>query len=668
MIRTLSFVCLVIAATFARARYLIGIGKADITGPTAEVVFAGFADSNEKGSGLLNRQFARAFVVQDDSTNSRILLVNCDAFAVFQLVHTEVLTRLQTKYGSMYTEQNVLLHATHTHATPGGSSAYFLYDVSILGYIDESFRAIVDGILAAIDAAHRSLAPGTIRFNQGHLPDGGRNRSPLAYDANPAAERAQYTDDRDHTMQVLKFKDAKTGRLRGVWATYPVHPTSLTVKNTLVSGDNKGYAMFLAESHYKNKVVVGLGMSNAGDVSPNRVDNGNGTFRGEGRTPIESAEIIGTRQANKLLELLASPSVKLVGSVVGKLSYVDFSNVTLTDVEPSVDAPYAHRTCPAVLGQNFGAGSEDGRGLDQFMEGNLKANPFFQLVSFAIRPTPKWVKTCQHTNKVPLLATGLMSPVPWSPEVLPVQVVKIGQIALASVPFEVTTMAGRRIRQSIMSALGGSVSQVAIAAVSNGYAQYLTTKEEYLVQHYEGASTLFGPNQLVAVQQELARVAKSVANPSIPLASGPRPRSFDRSKLLTLQTGVVLDTHPIGWPFGSIRSNVRQATYHISNTSVKASFVGAHPKNNFQHVASFCDVEKLDPATTGFATYLTDAHWDVRFRWARVGISESTSECEWVLRSARPGVYRFRHRGFAKSWFGVLVPYEGVSASFVVVV
>ncbi|CAK4443056.1 unnamed protein product, partial [Aphanomyces euteiches] len=120
-------------------------------------------------------------------------------------------------------------------------------------------------------------------------------------------------------MRLLQFLDS-TGGLRGVWAFYPVHPTSLTQKNYLISGDNKGYAMFTVETHFNDKVVVALGISNAADVSPNRIDNGNGTFSGEGLNDIQSAEIIGTRQANKILELLSSPSEQITGSIVGKLS------------------------------------------------------------------------------------------------------------------------------------------------------------------------------------------------------------------------------------------------------------------------------------------------------------------------------------------------------------
>ncbi|KAG6953988.1 hypothetical protein JG687_00012075, partial [Phytophthora cactorum] len=412
---------------YAAATYNIGIGKSDITGPAAEVIMMGFASTDESDAGILNRLYARAFLIEDRDTSKRVVFVHCDLHSVMQLVHQEVLAQLATKYNGVYTEQNVILHATHTHAGPGGTAGYFLYDVSIFGYISENFDKIVSGIMSAIDAAHNSVQAGIIRWNKGEVSKGGKNRSPDAYLANPAAERAQYSSNIDTTMRALHFFSS-SGKLRGVLAFYPVHPTSLSVENRLISGDNKGYAEFLLEDELDN-VVVGIGIANAGDVSPNLIDNGDGTFSGEGNTTIQSAEIMGKRQYDTLSSLIKGASELIQGSVVANLSYVDFSNVALKGVTATTAEPYANRTCPAIVGQNFAAGTEDGRVLSMFTEGNLKANVLFQTVGGVIKETPQWVKDCQNVNKVPLLAVGLMEPVPWVPNILPVQVVKIGQFA-----------------------------------------------------------------------------------------------------------------------------------------------------------------------------------------------------------------------------------------------
>ncbi|GLD96668.1 hypothetical protein PINS_up005351 [Pythium insidiosum] len=229
-------------------------------------------------------------------------------------------------------------------------------------------------------------------------------------------------------------------------------------------------------------------------------------------------------------------------------------------------------------------------------------------------------------------------------------------------------MSGRRIRATVKDVLkSAGVKEVELASISNAYAQYLTTREEYFKQNYEGASTLFGPNQLEAVQQELARVAVSVANASIPLDVGPTPRQFDRSKLLNFQTGVIMDAVPIGKSFGDVRAQP-QGTYKVGAT-VWVDFYGGHPKNRLSEVSSFCDVEK-ETSPGVFSTVLTDAHWDLRFRWARVGVAESKSTCEWFIRAGNPtsvaGRYRIRHRGFSKPLIGSISEYSGVSVVFTI--
>ncbi|KAL4117379.1 hypothetical protein PRIC2_011370 [Phytophthora ramorum] len=648
------------------AAYNIGIGKSDITGPAAKVVMMGFADSSETSAGILNRQYARAFLIEDPDSDSRVMFVHCDLMSVMQLVHQEVLAEVAKKYNGVYTEQNVILHASHTHAGPGGTAGYFLYDVSIMGFISDNFDKIVSGIMEAIDAAHNSVESGTIGWNKGEVVKGGNNRSPKAYLANPEAERALYDGNIDTTMRALHFFNSD-GKLRGVLAFYPVHPTSLTGENHLVSGDNKGYAEFLLEDELDN-VTVGIGIANAGDVSPNRIDNGDGTFRGEGNTTIESAEIMGKRQYDTLSVLIKGDSELIEGSVKANLSYVDFSNVTLVDANVTIDNPYADRTCPAVVGQNFGAGTEDGRGYSMFTEGNLKTNKFFKAVGSMIKKTPQWVQDCQDANKVALLAVGLMEPKPWVPNILPVQIVKIGQFGIAVTNFETTTMAGRRIRDTVKEALvGAGVTEVELASVSNGYAGYMTTKEEYLTQHYEGASTLFGPNQLAAVQQELSRVAASVVDATIPLEVGPQPLQIDRDSLMTLNSGVVVDSAPLLHNFTYVRTQP-SSSYSIGGVA-SAVFAGAHPRNSVALVSSFCDVEKLGSNGT-YTIVMTDAHWDLRYLWKRYLVAQSKNTCEWNIRSGGrtsvPGTYRFVHRGNSKNVLGKLKAYESTSNTFTV--
>jgi hypothetical protein len=59
----------------------------------------------------------------------------------------------------------------------------------------------------AIDRAHENVAPGRLQISAGELLDANINRSPTAYLANPAAERARFAHDTDKTMMLLKVLD-----------------------------------------------------------------------------------------------------------------------------------------------------------------------------------------------------------------------------------------------------------------------------------------------------------------------------------------------------------------------------------------------------------------------------------------------------------------------------
>ena len=57
----------------------------------------------------------------------------------------------------------------------------------------------------------------------------------------------------------------------------------------------------------------------------------------------------------------------------------------------------------------------------------------------------------------------------------------MGQLLIAAVPGEFTTMAGRRLRQKISEEAAESNVKVVIAGLSNVYTHYITTFEEYQV-------------------------------------------------------------------------------------------------------------------------------------------------------------------------------------------
>ncbi|KAL6216324.1 hypothetical protein ACLB2K_009547 [Fragaria x ananassa] len=159
--------------TEENGEYLIGVGSYDMTGPAAGVVMMGYANLGQTTAGVHFRLRARTFIVAERSHGPRFAFVNLDAGMASQLVNIKVLEKLKSRFGDLYTEENVAISGIHTHAGPGGYLQYYLYAISTLGFIQESFDVIVNAIVQSIIQAHHNLKPGSIFINQGDVINAG---------------------------------------------------------------------------------------------------------------------------------------------------------------------------------------------------------------------------------------------------------------------------------------------------------------------------------------------------------------------------------------------------------------------------------------------------------------------------------------------------------------
>lgn len=86
-----------------------------------------------------------------------------------------------------------------------------------------------------------------------------------------------------------------------------------------------------------------------------------------------------------------------------------------------------------------------------------------------------------HAVKLVLLPLG--EPINASASVVPFQLFRVGNLAIVGQPWEMITIAGRRIHQAILNVLRqDGVDDVVINGLSNDCSSYLTTREEYAVQ------------------------------------------------------------------------------------------------------------------------------------------------------------------------------------------
>jgi neutral ceramidase len=594
--------------------YQIGRSLSDITLPVVGVQLMGFVRPEQISEGLHQRQYARTFVVADSSGKKRLAIVTCDLAFPTHTLKLAVLDRLRDKFGERYGHANLILACTHTHAAGGGYHHHISSGPLGGGFYRQCFDALVDGITESIVAADADLKPGKILLAQGEVDGAGVNRSRVAYMNNPAEERAKFKTDVDTTMTLLKFvrDDGPIGSLN--W--FAVHGTSMNFYNKLLSGDNKGYAAYTVEKAHGTRYtgtpefVAAFAQTNAGDVTPNL--NLNNT--GPGKTDVESTRIIGARQARVAEALFARASTPVRGPIEFRHDFVDFSQLSVAD---EFTGAGRQRTCPSALGYSFAAGStEDGGGNPQFHEGMKESNPLIDSLASklfpGLGPTDE-LRKCQKPKAI-LLATGLPKP-PFQEQVLAVGVVRLGQLVLAVAPAEYTTMAGRRVRAALGKEFGVDPRFVVIAGYANDYANYVTTREEYESQQYEGGSTLFGPWTESAYRQEFVRLARA-------LKAGERVVStVEPADMRTrIKTSLSLDgpdeIAPPGAKPGTAVLDAKDR--YAPGDAVTVSFWTGSPVNDYQRTDRFMTVERLVPGSENWEAVSKDYDWDKTIHWKQI--------------------------------------------------
>ncbi|PRY38857.1 neutral/alkaline ceramidase [Umezawaea tangerina] len=638
--------------------YLVGRGISDVTGPAAENGMMGYSDFDQKTTGIHQRQRSRAYVVVDRATGGRVAYVNADLAMVFRAVQEGVLAKLQQRYGSLYTRENLLLSATHTHAGPGGYSHNLAYNLSVLGMQQQTLDAVTDGIVESVVAAHEDVKPGSLSLGRGELTDASVNRSRVAFDANPASDKAFFPDAIDPSMTVLKFRQGGTDV--GAVSWFATHNTSMVGENTLISPDNKGYASYQWEHddagvRYldgRPGFVAAFPNTNAGDMSPN-LDLRPGS--GPTEDYVENTRIIGERQNRKAQQIFAGPQTAVTGGVGHRMRFVDMGSVAVDGRYTTDGTPGT--TCSGVVGASTLAGSvEDGPAIPGFTEG--MQSPIKSLLEPLDIPVPQWLKDCQYP-KASLVPTGLVQA---TPNVVPLQIVRIGQLHLVAVPGEVTITAGLRIRRSVAAELGVPLQDVLIQGYANDYSQYVTTPEEYDLQQYEGGSTLFGRNTTPAYQQEFGKLAASL-RAGTPLTPGPTPTRPPFTEL-NLQTGVVFDDKAPSRTFGQVLT--QPAASYTAGQTVTAVFVTGHPKNDLHRNGTFLEVQRLVDGR--WTRHGDDGDWSTRYRWRRSGVADSEATITWTIPAGTPaGTYRIVHFGDWKSgWTGRITGFTGATGGFAV--
>lgn len=547
----------------------IGIGKADITAFVRGVGMLGYGLATQPMLDIETALYSRAFVFYDPSTQKRVTFVNTELCMINPSLKDGVIRKLTQQYPQWgYDYDNLMLTAQHTHTGPSGYSLHPLYSMSSPGFVQEIYDKIVNGIFDSVVQAELNKAPGKIQVGTGtfdYETSISYNRSIAAYNLNPEVEKKISFADRhlaaDKRMTLLQITDEQ-GRPRASVNWFAVHTTNLPNTWTKVCSDNKGFAATELEESYEEEnkdYISAFAQGACGDVSARvkfnpRLDRQRGYWEGPFEDDLKSSKYNGNIQYKKAKEIISGiDTTKDLGAsgVDGQTLFTDFGAI---DLNPEfTGGKEGCVTSPSCMGAAFLVGSvmdgpgmpellgmgsvalsrvitkkreifskgEDKKYIDRFVRAQackpviletgrnliLGAKPrHLILPDFA----DELIRNIKHFDRI-----GVLDQTPLTPQVLPVQALRIGAILILGIPFEITTISSKRLVKTIEDRVAGhGIQHVILAPYANAYNGYIVTNEEYQLQMYEGGHCVFGQWSLNALQEKSAKVVDELMKPA----------------------------------------------------------------------------------------------------------------------------------------------------------
>lgn len=603
-----------------------------------------------------------------------------------------------------YNDHNVLLNATHTHTGVMGDAQRHQYNISAGGYNENLMMITVRAAVEAIVEAHRNLEPCTIEFSKGKLTDTynvSKNRSfaahlnnesdifdygmtPEEFEALPGEEEKEayrlHEEATDKMMYLLRFRTVD-GKDKGALNWFSVHPTSISASFGMISGDSKGFAAQMFESMMGSSVntdagfVAGFAQSALGDVDPCRTIYHRDKFGYSIDEEAENGIYSARAQAAKAMELYMKPQLAVKGPVSCAMQWVAMDRVFVDDEFAYRPDVYPPRTWPPATGWSMAKGAEINQVTTPsgFYEGMSLENEkkprhaLFPLVRCLLGPyknldtkhgfpkifSPTDELEAGHFPKPILMASGNANP-SWMDLDLPFQIFRIGNIAVIAAPFETTTVSGRRLRaevEKVLAEAGQPVEEVIYCGNSNAYVGYMATPEEYRLQHYEGASTAYGINQVPACQQELGRLAGKLADgksgrvPGDPDWIVTSPRRVPADKIVYAKEKNDADRVPAGKVFGEQKKPLEKTEWKAGEVFT-VSFYAARLNTEIFHNDSYFYIQRYNPEKAAWETVTDDDDFNTNLFWKKITNRYSTADVIWrIPPGTRDGLYRVVYKG-----------------------
>ena len=514
---------------------IAGAAKSDITPPPGYPM-GGYGPIGQISRGAWTRLNVRAVYFEDRNGQS-LLMVSADLWSMPAMLANKVAEIVNARFGHISREE-MIIAASHTHHSPGNFSSNPAYnelgspqagfDPDMFAFLakrisDAAIEAVIDARrgskenFAELSFArtepisrffrNRSFEP--FKLNRGYQQILRQNQNLTRGDKHKYFPDPYNYHAVDPVVRILTVRSSSSDRrIIATLVFLAVHPTVMGPTLQLYNSDILGIASHLLEDGSSPGAPVLIFNGAEGDISADWIEQDKPNALRLGRTLAEKIDD-GIAVANSPDRATRINTLVDIG-----ISYDNFliagANVECCMQQGSVNESETRKTAEeAIPGVAVLAGGADG-GRTLFHElgwidGVTSRRQWGRNYRGQGPKQPAFAPTIDSLSWLDL--TRLLLPGGVQKKT-PLGVYRLGDLTFVTVPFEVTTMMGRRLKNEVTEKLGlDSDEKVLLIGLANDYLSYVTTSEEYEAQHYEGALTLYGAATGPLIQERLGKLA-----------------------------------------------------------------------------------------------------------------------------------------------------------------
>ena len=496
---------------------MAGVAITDITPPPG-LPKSGYSILAKDGDGFRTRLKARVFYIKDKDGHSTAL-VQADLQGTSLMLHHKVAELIARK--TDVSADRLAILATHTHSSPGNIFASNFYNKHAsngkgleLTYFDFLSTQIADAIIGA----YEQQRPAKIATGKKDIFGYNRNRAIRSYLRNPGMENLDRKDPKlvteavNPSLYMLRVDGLdKDGNYKpmGAFSTFSIHATTLSAPVTLYNADVFAYmhrdVEWNIQREYKTTWPVAHAMANGteGDMAPNLPFTGDRLFS---HFPVD------WKASKKLGQGIAAEAWSLFTSLDDKLS----TGVSIQSAAREINIRRENKVDDIEICKDAAAGDTLAAGALERRTPWVSVLPFIKAGSWTSRRWLFFKNGCQGNKRH--IGTSLLQPVLEPKDSFPntvlFQLIRINDLLLIPLPFEVSVEAGKRMELAIRNSYASDSKQapkhIVISSVANGYFGYSVTPEEYRQQNYEGGHTLYGQYSTPYLAAQLGKLSSDM--------------------------------------------------------------------------------------------------------------------------------------------------------------